>query len=100
MAQNRGKSMPGKSKLNFFATFFATLMALCCAMAGLSLAAAEPATSAEQVIDALQKNYDSTIDFTADFRQQTEVSRRGASCGLNGPAKCFGDMTSPRAKSC
>jgi chaperone LolA len=86
MAQNRGKSMPGKSKLNFFATFFATLMALCCAMAGLSLAAAEPAKSAEQVIDALQKNYDSTIDFTADFRQQTEVKT------LNRDLKAWGKL--------
>ena len=78
--------MPGKSKLNFFSTFFAMLMALSYATAGLSLAAAEPAKSAEQVIDALQKNYDSTIDFTADFRQQTEVKT------LNRDLKAWGKL--------
>jgi outer membrane lipoprotein carrier protein len=29
--------------------------------------------SADQIVDSLQKNYDATIDFVADFRQQTEV---------------------------
>src|SRR4030095_13620426 len=86
MAQNRGKSMPGKSKLNFFSTFFAMLMALCCAIAGPPPAAAEPAKSAQQVIDALQKNYDSTVDFTADFRQQTEVKT------LNRDLKAWGKL--------
>ena len=78
--------MPGKSKLNFFSTFFAMLMALCCAIAGPPPAAAEPAKSAQQVIDALQKNYDSTVDFTADFRQQTEVKT------LNRDLKAWGKL--------
>jgi outer membrane lipoprotein-sorting protein len=82
--------MPGKSKLNFFSTVFATLAALSYAMAGLSLAAAEPVKSAEQVIDALQKNYDSTIDFTADFRQQTEVKT------LNRDLKAWGKLSFKR----
>jgi outer membrane lipoprotein carrier protein len=29
--------------------------------------------SPEQIVDALQKNYDATIDFVADFKQETEV---------------------------
>jgi outer membrane lipoprotein carrier protein len=29
--------------------------------------------SAEPIIDRLQKSYDATVDFTADFRQETEV---------------------------
>ena len=29
--------------------------------------------SADQIVDSLQKNYDATVDFTADFRQETEV---------------------------
>jgi outer membrane lipoprotein carrier protein len=29
--------------------------------------------NAEQIVDALQKNYDATIDFVADFKQETEV---------------------------
>ena len=30
-------------------------------------------TSAEAIVDSLQKNYDTTTDFTADFQQETEV---------------------------
>jgi len=29
--------------------------------------------SADSIVDSLQKNYDATIDFVADFRQETEV---------------------------
>jgi outer membrane lipoprotein carrier protein len=29
--------------------------------------------SADPIVDSLQKNYDATIDFVADFRQETEV---------------------------
>jgi outer membrane lipoprotein carrier protein len=35
--------------------------------------------SAEQIVDALQKNYDATIDFIADFQQETEVKALGRS---------------------
>ena len=38
---------------------------------GLSLAA--DSKSADAIVDSLQKNYDATVDFTADFRQETEV---------------------------
>lgn len=31
------------------------------------------AKTAEQIVDALQKNYDATVDFVADFQQVTEV---------------------------
>ena len=40
--------------------------------AGIQSFAAE-SRSAEQIIDSLQKNYDATADFIADFRQETEV---------------------------
>ena len=29
--------------------------------------------TADQIVDSLQKNYDATVDFVADFRQETEV---------------------------
>ena len=29
--------------------------------------------NAEAIVDSLQKNYDTTTDFTADFQQETEV---------------------------
>jgi outer membrane lipoprotein carrier protein len=34
---------------------------------------AADAQSADAVVDSLQKNYDATVDFVADFRQETEV---------------------------
>ena len=40
--------------------------------AGIQSFAAE-SRSAEQIVDSLQKNYDATADFIADFRQETEV---------------------------
>jgi outer membrane lipoprotein carrier protein len=38
-----------------------------------SLLPAEQAKNEEQVVDSLQKSYDSAVDFTADFRQETEL---------------------------
>ena len=46
-------------------------LAVAIASASLSLAAENH--NAESVVDALQKSYDSTVDFVADFRQETEV---------------------------
>lgn len=37
------------------------------------LSAAEQAKNEEQVVDSLQKSYDSAVDFVADFRQETEL---------------------------
>jgi outer membrane lipoprotein carrier protein len=34
---------------------------------------AAESNSAESIVDRLQKNYDATVDFIADFRQETEV---------------------------
>jgi outer membrane lipoprotein carrier protein len=46
--------------------------------------------SAEQIIDSLQKNYDATADFIADFRQETEVKT------LNRSLKAWGKLTFKR----
>lgn len=51
--------------------------------------AAEP-KSADQVVDALQKNYDATIDFIADFQQETEVKT------LNRSLKAWGKLSFKR----
>jgi outer membrane lipoprotein carrier protein len=53
------------------------------------ITAAEP-KSAEQVVDALQKNYDATIDFIADFQQETEVKT------LNRSLKAWGKLSFKR----
>ena len=51
--------------------------------------AAEPKT-AEQIVDALQKNYDATVDFVADFKQETEVK------SLNRSLKAWGKLSFTR----
>ena len=53
------------------------------------ITAAEP-KNAEQVVDALQKNYDATIDFIADFQQETEVKT------LNRSLKAWGKSSFKR----
>jgi outer membrane lipoprotein carrier protein len=46
--------------------------------------------SAGQIADSLQKNYDATVDFVADFRQETEVRT------LNRNLKAWGKLTFKR----
>ena len=45
--------------------------------------AADP-KSAQQIVDALQKNYDATVDFVADFQQETEVKTLNRSLKASG----------------
>lgn len=46
--------------------------------------------NADAVVDSLQKNYDATVDFTADFRQETEVK------ALNRRLKAWGKLSFKR----
>jgi outer membrane lipoprotein carrier protein len=48
------------------------------------------AKSAEAIVDRLQKNYDATLDFVADFRQDTEVKT------LNRSLKAWGKLSFKR----
>ena len=64
------------------------LIALFLAAHDLTLAA-DP-KSADQIVDALQKNYDATIDFVADFQQETEVKT------LNRNLKAWGKLSFKR----
>src|SRR5215510_4252543 len=70
MAPNHGKCMLERLKLKTAAKIF--LLLILALTAGIQSFAAE-SRSAEQIIDSLQKNYDATADFIADFRQETEV---------------------------
>ena len=67
---------------------------LCCAVL---LLAAAPSThssyaadtkSADAIVDELQKNYDATVDFVADFRQETEVKTLNRSLKAWGKVSC------------
>lgn len=53
-------------------------------------AASFPAENEDQIVDQLQKSYDSIVDFTADFRQETELKT------LNKTLKAFGKVTFKR----
>src|SRR5215475_13046502 len=73
MAPNHGKCMRERLKLKTAAKIFLPLiLALEIMTAGAQSFAAE-SRSADQIVDSLQKNYDATADFIADFRQETEV---------------------------
>jgi outer membrane lipoprotein carrier protein len=60
------------------------------ALSGAQLSAATTSNNADAVVEALQKSYDSTTDFVADFRQETEVKT------LNRTMKAFGKLSFKR----
>jgi outer membrane lipoprotein carrier protein len=61
-------------------------------------------SSAESVVDALQKSYDATVDFVADFRQETEVKSLGRSLKASGkvsfkrPGKMYWNYETPKGQ--
>jgi outer membrane lipoprotein carrier protein len=63
--------MREKSKTRFLFKLTLSVLAVTLLVAGQPRAAEKNA--AEAIVDALQKNYDATADFIADFRQETEV---------------------------
>src|SRR5918995_6146003 len=85
-APSREKCMRENSKLNRLLAVL--VIALSLAAQGWSVAA--EFKSAEQIVDGLQKNYDATIDFVADFRQETQVKT------LNRTLKAWGKLSFKR----
>lgn len=61
-------------------------------------------TSAEPILDALQRTYDATVDFVADFRQETEVKTLGRSLKASGklsfkrPGKMLWNYETPKGQ--
>ncbi|HTN70433.1 MAG TPA: outer membrane lipoprotein carrier protein LolA [Methylomirabilota bacterium] len=76
-----------KLKKNFAICF--TLLGVATAFLGRESLAVDN-KSADAVVDSLQKNYDATGDFTADFRQETEVKT------LNRSLKAWGQLSFKR----
>jgi len=68
------------------------------------LSHAAEGNSAEAIVDALQKTYDATVDFVADFRQETEVKTLGRSLKASGklsfkrPGKMFWNYETPKGQ--
>ncbi|HEY1266420.1 MAG TPA: outer membrane lipoprotein carrier protein LolA [Candidatus Binatia bacterium] len=81
--------MPEKSRLSRI--LFSALSLL--AASSLFIASPEPSPAAEgddQIVDQLQKSYDSITDFTADFQQETEYKT------LNKTIKAHGKVSYKR----
>jgi outer membrane lipoprotein carrier protein len=64
--------MREKSKTNYLIKWALCALAVVAVFSAGRLSAAEK-NAAEPIVDSLQKNYDATADFVADFRQETEV---------------------------
>ena len=65
--------MRGKSRNKGPKRFFLLLSVGALIFADSSLKPAAQSKEEDQVIESLQKSYDSSIDFTAEFRQETEL---------------------------
>jgi len=69
-----------------------------------SPAIAADAKSAEAIVESLQKNYDATTDFIADFQQQTEVKNINRTLKASGklsfkrPGKMLWDYEEPKGQ--
>ncbi|HMA79818.1 MAG TPA: outer membrane lipoprotein carrier protein LolA [Candidatus Binatia bacterium] len=80
------------------------LMAVIMVLGGSRPTAAGESNGAEPIVDSLQKNYDATADFVADFRQETEVRTLNRSIKASGklsfkrPGKMFWRYDEPKGQ--
>jgi outer membrane lipoprotein carrier protein len=82
--------MQEKSKLNRTVGFFLCLSFTASALSANPLSVAAQSSSADAIVDSVQKGYDATADFLADFRQETEVKT------LNRNLKAWGKLSFKR----
>ena len=74
MALNPVKFMREKSKIETVTAMSVWLFVTAVAAPGTPFwSFAAESSSAEPIVDRVQKSYDATVDFVADFRQETEV---------------------------
>jgi len=73
-----------KSKTESTALFISSLFVAVLLLCGLEPSRAAGGNQAESIIDRLQKNYDATADFVAEFRQETEVKTLNRSLKASG----------------
>ena len=76
--------MRKKSKKISQLVWVSLLLAGLASGAQVDLSRAAETNSAEPIVDALQRTYDATVDFVADFRQETEVKTLGRSLKASG----------------
>jgi outer membrane lipoprotein carrier protein len=82
--------MLGKSKLKMASKILSCLIIIFLAATTAVYSLAADSRGADQIVESLQKNYDATVDFVADFRQETEVKT------LNRNLKAWGKLTFKR----
>ncbi len=75
--------MRQKSKLKS-AALLGCLLAAIAVLGSSQRCEAGENNAAENIIDSLQKNYDATVDFVADFRQETELKSLNRSLKASG----------------
>jgi outer membrane lipoprotein carrier protein len=74
------------------------------ATATVQRGSAADSTNAEPIVDALQRSYDATVDFVADFQQETEVKTLGRSLKASGklsfkrPGKMLWNYETPKGQ--
>ena len=76
--------MRGKSRNKGPKRFFLLLSVGALIFADSSLKPAAQSKEEDQVIESLQKSYDSSVDFTAEFRQETELKTLGRNLKARG----------------
>jgi outer membrane lipoprotein carrier protein len=82
--------------------FVVVLGVVVVALSEMRISSAADSNPADAVIDALQKSYDATTDFVADFRQDTEVKTLNRTMKANGkltfkrPGKMFWRYEEPK----
>ena len=82
--------MHAKSKHKSAIILMSCLLATTALLNRIVVAHAAESNSADAIVDGLQKNYDATSDFVADFRQETEVKN------LNRTLKAAGKLSFKR----
>jgi outer membrane lipoprotein carrier protein len=96
--------MRENSKLSETFGILACLLLVVQTFWGIRPGGAADAQSADAIVDSLQKNYDATVDFVADFRQETEVKTLNRNLKASGklsfkrPGKMFWRYDEPKGQ--
>lgn len=102
--RGRGKSMRERSKLKLACRLLGCIIAAVAVSGTLRPSEAAERNAAEVIVDNLQKNYDATADFVADFRQETEVKTLNRSLKASGklsfkrPGKMLWNYEEPKGQ--
>jgi outer membrane lipoprotein carrier protein len=99
------KFMREKSKIETIIAMSVWLFVSAVVVSGTTVGSfAAESNSADPIVDRLQKSYDATVDFTADFRQETEVKtlnrtlKAAGKVSFKRPGKMFWRYDEPKGQ--